>query len=126
MEFDEDAFHDALITAFGMEPEDAGHVTAVVADRFLGEDEVNDEDLDKETRALFYALEVEGIVTFRRTEYKFEGAIRRAFFWRLTAAALAGNVAARSANAAPSEEEQMAKLYATLEEDCWARDAVHA
>ncbi len=126
MDFDQAAFHDALITAFGMDPKDAEHITNVVADCFFGEDEVNDEDLDKETRSMFYALEAEGIVTFRRTEYKFEGAVRRAFFWRLTEAALTGSIAARSADTAPSEEEQVAQLYATLQEDCWNRDAIHA
>ena len=126
MDFDQPAFLAALLKAFKMDQPDADHVCQVVADCFIGEDEVNDEDLDKETRAMFYALEAEGLMTFRRTEYKFEGAIRRAFFWRLTEDVVAGNVANAQPHAVVSEEEEVRALYATLESDVWSRGAVHA
>lgn len=64
--------------------EDAVATAKVVQSAFKGEDEVNDEDLDKEIRSLFYALEKENLLQVRRTEYKFEGQVRRAYFWRLS------------------------------------------
>lgn len=119
-DFDQDAFLGAVKHAFQMETEDAQHVTQVVADCFIGEDEVNDEDLEKETRALFYALEAEGLLTFRRTEYKFEGAPRRAFFWRLTEEVLSGK-ALEAAEATLSHESHEAQIYETLSDDMWSR-----
>ena len=126
MDFDTTHLRNALVSAFGMDEEDANHVTNVVSECFFGENEVNDEDLDKETRSLFYSLEAEGLMTFRRTEYKFEGAIRRAFFWRLTPEVLEGTVDVAASRAQPSEEDRVAALYATLHEDAWNRDAIHA
>lgn len=126
MDFDLDAFKQALVKTFRMDAEDANNVTTIVADCFFGEDEVNDEDLDKETRSLFYTLEGEGLMTFRRTEYKFEGAVRRAFFWRLTEDVITGAVALGSESVSLSEEEEISQLYATLNDDMWNRDAISA
>ncbi len=73
----------ALLRVFKMVREDAEATARVVESAFNGEDEVNDEDLDKEVRSLFYLLEKENLLQVRRTEYKFEGQVRRAYFWRL-------------------------------------------
>ncbi len=119
-DFDRDSFLRAVQHAFKMDPQDAEQVTGVIEGCFIGEDEVNDEDLDKETRSLFYALEAEGLVTFRRTEYKFEGAVRRAFFWRLTEDVLSGAAwQALDAELAPRSQE--AALYEALSDDMWSR-----
>jgi hypothetical protein len=119
-DFDRDAFLRAVEHAFSMEAEDARQVTRVIEDCFIGEDEVNDEDLDKETRSLFYALEAEGLLTFRRTEYKFEGAVRRAFFWRLTEDVLTGALfETPDENLVPMAHE--AHVYESLSDDMWAR-----
>lgn len=126
MDFDTDAFKNALIKTFRMDLDDAQNITQIIADCFFGENEVNDEDLEKETRSLFYTLEAENLMTFRRTEYKFEGAIRRAFFWRLTPEVLDGSLGREEAPAQTSEEEEISALYATLGEDVWSRDAVTA
>jgi hypothetical protein len=120
-DFDRDAFLHALRKAFDMPEEDAEQVTGVVEDCFIGEDEVNDEDLEKETRALFYSLEAEGLLTFRRTEYKFEGAVRRAFFWRLTEA-VTSRAALEDALTAPAHaEEDEALVYQSLHDGAWER-----
>ena len=124
MNFDDQAFHAALTSRFNMDPNDAQAVTTVVADLFWGENEVNDEDLDKDTRSMFYTLQAEGILTFRRTEYKFEGATRRAFFWRLTPDALAGELEVMAHEAAVVDEA--AALYEQLHADLWNRDAIVA
>lgn len=63
--------------------EDATATARVVASAFREDDEVNDEDLDKDIRSLFYTLEREQLLDIRRTEYKFEGQVRRAYFWRM-------------------------------------------
>ena len=126
MDFDLDAFRSAITKTFRMDLDDAAHITQIVAGCFFGEEEVNDEDLDKETRSLFYTLEGEGLMTFRRTEYKFEGAVRRAFFWRLTEEVLDGSVGREEPLREPSEDEEVNALYATLGDDAWNRDAVHA
>lgn len=73
----------ALRRAFNMVREDAEATATVVVGAFHGEDEVNDEDLDKDLRSLFYQLEKEQLLRVRRTEYKFEGQVRRAYFWSL-------------------------------------------
>lgn len=120
MDFDRTAFISALQTRFNMAPEDSEHIAGIVEDCFFADNEVNDEDLDKETRSLFYTLESEGIMTFRRTEYRFEGALRRAFFWRLTDEALTRTLE-RDVRKDPSEEEEIQSLYATLHDDVWNR-----
>lgn len=120
-DFDREAFLHALRKAFRMGDEDAQEVTRVVEDCFIGEDEVNDEDLEKETRALFYTLESEGLLTFRRTEYKFEGAVRRAFFWRLTEAVTAAAPPPAEAPAALHPDEETERLYLALQEAVWDR-----
>ena len=63
--------------------EDATATARVVQSAFREDEEVNDEDLDKDIRSLFYTLERENLLDIRRTEYKFEGQTRRAYFWRL-------------------------------------------
>jgi hypothetical protein len=73
----------ALRKAFNMVREDASATARVVASAFRDDEEVNDEDLDKDLRSLFYTLEREQLLDIRRTEYKFEGQVRRAYFWRM-------------------------------------------
>lgn len=98
--------------------EDAEATASVVSSIFRGEDEVNDEDLDKEARALFYTLEKEQLLGIRRTEYKFEGQTRRAYFWRLKTLAdeqLAGE------SALSREDVEAAKVYRALPTEMWNR-----
>lgn len=101
-----------------MMKEDAEATATVVSSVFRGEDEVNDEDLDKEIRALFYTLEKEQLLGIRRTEYKFEGQTRRAYFWRLKTLA---DENLDSGAALSREEQELQKVYRGLPQELWAR-----
>lgn len=111
----------ALRQAFNMMREDAAATARVVETAFRGEDEVNDEDLDKEIRSLFYTLEKERLLQVRRTEYKFEGQVRRAYFWRLNkldewALDDFGPVLSK-------DDIDASRLYRSLPQENWARRA---
>jgi hypothetical protein len=111
----------ALRRAFNMVREDAEATARVVEQAFKGEDEVNDEDLDKEIRSLFYALEKENLLQVRRTEYKFDGQVRRAYFWRLSKLE---NLGLDDFGPTISKEDlEMTKLYRTLPQELWSRKA---
>ena len=109
----------ALRTAFNMVVEDAEATATVVSSVFRGEDEVNDEDLDKETRALFYTLEKEELLGIRRTEYKFEGQTRRAYFWRLKT--LQDHDLEGSMGGLSREDAEAMKVYRALPQEMWNR-----
>ncbi len=126
MDFDVETFQTALTTRFSMDEDDAKAVVTLVEDLFWGEDEVNDEDLDKETRSMFYTLQAEGILPFRRTEYKFEGATRRAFFWRLREDVLEGLDNEDALKVDDAMDHDAKRLYATLNDDMWNRGHVAA
>jgi len=110
----------ALRRAFNMMKDDAEATAGVVSSVFRGDDEVNDEDLDKEVRALFYTLEKEELLGIRRTEYKFEGQTRRAYFWRLKklpeveSDQLLGGGLSR-------EDVEALKVYRALPQEMWNR-----
>lgn len=110
----------ALRRAFDMMKEDAEATAKVVETVFRGEDEVNDEDLDRELRSLFYTLEREQLVGIRRTEYKFEGQTRRAYFWRLNDLedALSDG---RDDEGLSAEEREAMKVYQALPLERWNR-----
>ncbi|HEX9816505.1 MAG TPA: hypothetical protein VGB18_05955 [Candidatus Thermoplasmatota archaeon] len=109
----------ALRRAFNMMKDDAEATAGVVSSVFRGDDEVNDEDLDKEIRALFYTLEKEELLGIRRTEYKFEGQTRRAYFWRLK------KLPDQDLDATPAglsrEDIEALKVYRALPQELWNR-----
>lgn len=100
--------------------EDAEATADVVASVFRGEEEVNDEDLDKEVRALFYTLEREQILNIRRTEYKFEGQTRRAYFWRLKVLD-EQDLVERASHGFTKEDVEAIKVYRALPAEIWSR-----
>jgi hypothetical protein len=109
----------ALRRAFNMVKEDAEATAGVVSSVFRDDDEVNDEDLDKEMRALFYTLEKEELLGIRRTEYKFEGQTRRAYFWRfkkLPELEQDGGMSGLS-----REDAEAIKVYRALPQEMWNR-----
>jgi hypothetical protein len=112
----------ALQRAFNMLTDDAKQLAETVEGVFQGEEEVNDEDLDKDVRSLFYSLEREKLVTIRRTEYKFEGQVRRAYFWQFT-----DLDKTLTEPASPTKQElemlEMGKLYRQLPQGLWSRKA---
>lgn len=109
----------ALRKVFNMVREDAVATASVVETAFNGEDEVNDEDLDKDIRSLFYQLEKENLLQVRRTEYKFEGQIRRAYFWRMRRLDEANLDDFGSSFS--KEDLEATKLYRQLPQELWAR-----
>lgn len=109
----------ALRRAFNMMKDDAEATAGVVSSVFRGDDEVNDEDLDKEVRALFYTLEKEELLGIRRTEYKFEGQTRRAYFWRLKK--IPDEDATGELGAMTREDIEALKVYRALPQEMWNR-----
>lgn len=109
----------ALRRVFNMMKEDAQATADVVETVFQGEEEVNDEDLDKEIRSLFYSLEKENLLQVRRTEYKLDGQVRRAYFWSL------GDLGDLSMDdfgpVIAREELETHKVYQQLPEEMWNR-----
>lgn len=99
--------------------EDAEATAQVVASVFRGDEEVNDEDLDKEVRALFYTLEQQQVLGIRRTEYKFEGQTRRAYFWRLKE--LSDLELEAGMQGLSKEDLDAIKVYRALPQELWAR-----
>lgn len=63
--------------------EDALAVSAVVEQAFRGGDEVDDENLNKDLRQLFYDLQDEKILDVRREERVVEGQARRHYLWHV-------------------------------------------
>ncbi|HVL86874.1 MAG TPA: hypothetical protein VM681_02535 [Candidatus Thermoplasmatota archaeon] len=79
-----DALAAALERKFDMAQEDATEVARIVDETFGTDAEVNDDNLDPETRSIFYTLEAKRLLSFRREEYEWEtGEKRRAFYWRV-------------------------------------------
>lgn len=111
---------EALCRVFNMVPEDARVTAETISSAFQGEDEVNDEDLDKDIRSLFYMLEKERLLNVRRTEYKFEGQVRRAYFWRFNHNHDDGAGGRLGAVRSPEDAEAL-KVYRALPPNLWAR-----
>lgn len=109
----------ALRRVFNMVLEDAQATAKVVDGAFKGEDEVNDEDLDKDIRSLFYALEKESLLQVRRTEYKFDGQVRRAYFWRLNR--LESQGLDDFGPSVSKEDLEATKVYRQLPQEIWSR-----
>lgn len=109
----------ALRRAFNMMKDDAEATAGVVSSVFRGDEEVNDEDLDKEIRALFYTLEKEELLGIRRTEYKFEGQTRRAYFWRVKK--LPELDSDMTPGGLSREDVEALKVYRALPQEMWNR-----
>jgi hypothetical protein len=116
---DESRIAKALKSAFNMMREDAEATAKVVAATFREDDEVNDEDLDKEVRALFYSLEKENLLGVRRTEYKFEGQTRRAYFWRLNQ--IREDELEKPQGGLSREDIEALRVYRALPTEMWNR-----
>lgn len=77
-------FSNALVREIGMTPEDAREITGFVAGAFDGDEELHDDELSPDLRSVFYTIEQNRLLSFRREEYRNEeGHIRRAFYWRI-------------------------------------------
>ena len=106
---------DLLRRRLRMLREDAQAVAHTVEQAFHGDDEVEDDVLDKDLRQLFYDLQDEKILDVRRQEYTKDGQLLRGYFWHLRDDV--GEMP-RPEHALPSPEEQ---LYRKLRDNAWER-----
>jgi transcription initiation factor IIE alpha subunit len=74
----------ALERDLDMRSTDAREVADLVLGAFDGEEELDDENLSTDLRSMFYTLEEEKLLDFRREETRNEdGHIRRYFHWTI-------------------------------------------
>ena len=71
----------ALEKTFDMAKEDAISIAKTIEDVFHGENEIEDMDIDKHVRSLFYELHKENLLKVRREELKEKSKIIRKFYW---------------------------------------------
>jgi len=71
----------ALKNAFEMDKQDARALAEQVEEVFAGNQEVEDMDIDKYTRSLFYELQRKKLLKIRREEFKEQGKPMRKFYW---------------------------------------------
>ena len=71
----------ALKNTFNMAKEDAVALTKTVEEIFDGRKEIEDQDIDKYARALFYELQRENLLKIRREETREEGRYIRRYYW---------------------------------------------
>jgi hypothetical protein len=98
-----------------MVKEDALAVSKVVEEAFQGAAEVDDENLDKDLRQVFYDLQDERILDVRRIEVREDGQARRHYLWRVR-----DEAAAAAAPESPGLDPA-ARLYLRLGERHWER-----
>lgn len=74
----------ALRNTLGMQAGDASEVAQLVLLSFNGDEELHDDELTTDLRSMFYTIEEQKLLDFRREEYKNdEGHLRRAFYWTI-------------------------------------------
>ena len=95
--------------------EDAAAVSKVVEDAFAGNDELDDELIDKDLRQVFYSLQDEKVLDVRREERREDGVARRHYIWHLR------DLDADGLEPARRERDEAERLYDRLSEDAWER-----
>ncbi len=97
-----------------MSKEDAMEYARLVQETFAGQAEVPDDSLDADKRSVFYALEGQGILTYRREERNIEsGEKRRFFYWRVNWAGIG------EAHQSQSRPDPDSDVYADLPQSAW-------
>jgi hypothetical protein len=71
----------ALKNRFEMAKDDAVALAKTVENIFGGQDEIEDLNIDKYSRALFYELQRQKILKQRREEFKEQGKVIRKYYW---------------------------------------------
>jgi predicted transcriptional regulator len=71
----------ALKNAFDMDRQDAVALAQQVEEVFAGNQEIEDMDIDKYTRSLFYELQRKKLLKLRREEIKEQGKPIRKYYW---------------------------------------------
>lgn len=96
--------------------EDAQAIAHTVEHAFKGEDEVDDEALDKDLRQLFYDLQDEKILDVRRREFERDGQRLRGYYWHLREATEQFDLLDGTPESDPAQ-----RLYGRLDEEAWER-----
>lgn len=94
--------------------EDAVAVAHVVEEAFRGANEVDDAQLDKEVRQVFYDLQNEKILDVRRDEVREDGQARRHYYWRLREEEM-------PTLPEPQRPDPTERLYGKLSDSAWER-----
>lgn len=107
----------ALMRDLDMRAEDASEVAQLVLSAFDGDEELDDEELSSDLRSMFYTLEEEKLLDFRREETRNEdGHIRRYFHWAIRWDEVAPEPAEDEEDADASEN-----VYDDLPSNAWER-----
>lgn len=102
----------ALKNRFEMSREDAIELAKTVESIFDGKEEIEDMNIDKYVRALFYELQRQKLLKQRREEIKEKGKIIRKYFWSLDTNGI------REA-AHEKQEEDPYKIYEKIPKEAW-------
>lgn len=112
------ALAQALWEDLEMDRSDAMEIAGYVIGAFQGQEELDDDHLDPDLRSIFYTLENQRLLSFRREEFRNEeGHIRRAFYWRIRWENID-----TSADAQPvAGDRESGTVYEALPSDAWSR-----
>lgn len=112
------ALAQALWEELEMDRSDAMEIAGYVVGAFQGDDELDDDELDPDLRSIFYTLENQRLLSFRREEYRNEeGFIRRAFYWRIRWE----EIDTTTDGPQGSDQRDEGSVYEALPRDAWSR-----
>ena len=103
----------ALKNKFNMTNEDANALTKTIEGIFNGRKEVEDMNIDKYARALFYELQRERLLKIRREEYKEKAKYIRKYYWSFN-----NEIIKEEAYNRKYEEEKY-KIYQKIPKEAW-------
>lgn len=107
----------ALKNTLGMQAGDASEVAQLVLLSFNGDEELHDDELTTDLRSMFYTIEEQKLLDFRREEYKNdEGHLRRAFYWTIRWDNVEEAAEHVQSSTGPSDS-----VYDELPQDAWSR-----
>lgn len=102
----------ALKNKFNMAKEDAIALAKTVESIFNGQEEIEDTDIDKYARALFYDLQRERFLKIRREEYREKGKYIRRYYWSF-------NDEIIREEAYKKYKEEKYKIYQKIPKNAW-------
>ena len=103
----------ALKNKFSMAKEDAVALAKTIENIFNGEKEIEDMNIDKYARALFYELQRERLLRLRREEYKENGKFIRKYYWSFN------NDIIREEAYKKYKEEAKYEIYKKIPKNAW-------
>jgi hypothetical protein len=103
----------ALKNKFNMGKEDAIAVAKTVESIFNGREEIDDNDIDKYSRALLYDLQREHFLKIRREEFKEKGMYIRKYYWSFN------NEIIREEAYKKFKFEKKYKIYQKIPKNAW-------